>query len=257
MSSEATSIDEVLLQLTGIIEHSIETESRLGYFAALYRKVTQSVKDRINAGDTFDDNARMERLDVLFANRYIRAYHLWDEQDEGDPEATPSESWAIAFRATDDWWPIVLQHLLLGMNAHINLDLGIAAAETVSPAELPLLKADFDRINTLLASLVGDVTQELSWIWPPLRFITRSLGKFDDEMINFSMELARDEAWKLAETLSALSPSEREAEIRRQDAKTLVLGGAIRNPGSLASTALGMVRLCERGTTPEIIKILE
>lgn len=254
MSSEATSIDEVLLQLTEIIEHSIESESRLGYFAALYRKVTQAVKDEIDAGDTFDDNARMERLDVLFANRYIRAYHQWDQRNA---EVTPSESWALAFQASDDWWPVVLQHLLLGMNAHINLDLGIAAAETVSPAELPRLKADFDRINTLLASLVGDVTQELGWIWPPLRFITRSLGRFDDELINFSMELARDEAWNLAETLSPLSLTEREAEIRRQDLKTLALGRAIRNPGSLGSTALGMVRLCERGAIPEIIKILE
>jgi len=42
---------------------------------------------------------------------------------------TPTESWVKAFDATEFWWLIVLQHLLMDMNAHINLDLGIAAAE--------------------------------------------------------------------------------------------------------------------------------
>ena len=37
--------------------------------------------------------------------------------------------WKKAFDSSTHYWPIVLQHLLMGMNAHINLDLGIAAAE--------------------------------------------------------------------------------------------------------------------------------
>ncbi len=52
----------------------------------------------------------------------------------------------------------------MGMNAYINLDLGIAAAETVPSEELPDLKGDFDKINHVLASLVGDVQNELAQI---------------------------------------------------------------------------------------------
>ena len=44
---------------------------------------------------------------------------------------------------------------MIGMNAHINLDLGIAAATVApTPAELEALHADFNRINDVLARLV-------------------------------------------------------------------------------------------------------
>ncbi|MDO9311643.1 MAG: DUF5995 family protein [Nitrosomonas sp.] len=44
ISTSATSIDEVIAQLTAIIEWSKQNDSRIGYFVALYRKVTIQVK---------------------------------------------------------------------------------------------------------------------------------------------------------------------------------------------------------------------
>ncbi len=130
ISTPATSIDEVIAQLTAIIEWSKQNNSRIGHFAALYRKVTIQVK-KGSTDNFFDDGPRMERLDIIFANRYIHACYQYQT------EQTPTQSWVRAFNETEHWWPIVLQHLLIGMNAHINLDLGIAAAETVPPGELP------------------------------------------------------------------------------------------------------------------------
>lgn len=43
ISTPATSIDEVIAQLTAIVEWSKQNDSRSGYFAALYRKVTVQV----------------------------------------------------------------------------------------------------------------------------------------------------------------------------------------------------------------------
>ena len=40
----AKTIDEVIARLEGIIEECISTRSRLGYFAALYNRVTEAVK---------------------------------------------------------------------------------------------------------------------------------------------------------------------------------------------------------------------
>ena len=68
----AETIDEVIHQLTAIVEWSKQNDSRIGYFAALYRKVTIQVKKGIEQG-FFDDNPRMERFDIIFANRYIQA----------------------------------------------------------------------------------------------------------------------------------------------------------------------------------------
>ena len=71
----AETIDQVIEQLDDIIDWSIIRSSRLGYFAALYRKVTIKVKDGIRDG-YFEDAERMERLDVIFANRYLEAFEL-------------------------------------------------------------------------------------------------------------------------------------------------------------------------------------
>ena len=42
----------------------------------------------------------------------------------------------------------------MGMNAHINLDLGLAAAEISTPENIHSLATDFRRINQVLADLV-------------------------------------------------------------------------------------------------------
>ena len=47
--------------------------------------------------------------------------------------------------------PIILQHLLLGMNAHINLDLGVCASELAEPGAIDAIRVDFDAVNDVLA----------------------------------------------------------------------------------------------------------
>jgi hypothetical protein len=192
----ANTIDEVIDRLDAVIDWSRGRESRLGYFAALYRKVTAAVREEIQAGG-FEDGPRMERLDVVFANRYLAAL---DKHRDGD---TPTRSWAFAFAVADRWWPIVLQHLLLGMNAHINLDLGIAAATVAPGHEIHGLRRDFDRINHILARLGDESQRELAEVWPALELLGKIAGKTDDAIINFSIEKARSCAWRTALDLAS------------------------------------------------------
>src|SRR3954471_6376528 len=147
-------IDEVVVALDAIVADAIATQSRLGYFAALYNRVTRAVRDGIRAG-SFDDAARMERLDVAFANRYIGAYERFRRG-----AAAPS-SWRVAFDGGTRLDLSVMQHLLLGINAHINLDLGVACAEIAPGAAIDGLENDFNRINDLLASLLPEVELQL------------------------------------------------------------------------------------------------
>jgi hypothetical protein len=115
-------IDEIIARLNDIIDEALRAESRIGYFAGLYERVTTNVRRALVAGDVFQNNPRMERLDVVFADRFIAA---WDAFSSG---REPTASWRVAFSMLGDAGPLVVQHLMLGMNAHINLDLGIAAA---------------------------------------------------------------------------------------------------------------------------------
>src|SRR6185369_15383400 len=187
----AKTIDEVIAHLNDIIAQAWQEESRLGYFATLYRNVTVEVKRGIAQG-RFEDGARMERLDINFANRYLTA--LADQQ-AGQPT---SRCWAAAFRAVGEWPPIILQHLLLGMNAHINFDLGIAAAQTCPGDQLPQLKSDFDQINVILGSLVAQVEAEIGEVSAWINLLDHIGGRTEEAIVEFSMARARDAAWGLA-----------------------------------------------------------
>ncbi len=248
--SPAQTIDEVIQRLRDIVDWAGEHSSRLGYFAALYLKVTIRIKEGIETG-VFEDGERMERFDVIFANRYIRALEQYRAGED------PGESWRFAFDAAGRWRPIVLQHLLLGINAHINLDLGIAAAETSPGGGLDDLKRDFDRVNQTLADLVDGVQKDLAEIWPVLRWFNRYLGSVQEGLINFSIETARDRAWDLARALNAAPREDWPTLIRRKDEKVSVFAALIRFPG-VKGSAIGLaIRLGELGSTRDKIRILD
>ena len=128
-------IDEVIQALEQLIAECADSNDRIGYFAALYHKVTVRVKQGI-LNREFENGARMERLDVIFANRYLKAVEQYRNQE------TPTGSWQAAFDAARKRSTLVLQHLLLGMNAHINLDLGIAAVEAANRNDLRSIRND-------------------------------------------------------------------------------------------------------------------
>ncbi len=242
-------IQEVIDQLQEIIEKTKIDKSPLGYFAALYQKVTIQVKEGI-ANGVFDDGPRMEKLDVIFANRYLKAYYAWEEKK------TVTKSWEVAFSRGNDYWPIVLQHLLIGMNAHINLDLGIAAAEVSEGASIMELKDDFDRINDVLAKLVNEVQEELSRIWPTLKKILKWTGKADDFFVDFSMQLARDGAWKFAVELSSKSSNQIIQSITERDIKVAGNASFVFPKNRVIRMLLGIVRIGEKGTVKEKIETL-
>jgi len=98
------SIEEVLQSLKSIVESYKSANDSRCYFAELYRQMTQRVSEGIKNG-AFENGARMEKLDVLFASRYFEAIEAWDSQ-------TCSQSWKVAFSETEKNQISVLQHLL-------------------------------------------------------------------------------------------------------------------------------------------------
>src|ERR1044071_3198746 len=215
-------IEEIIARLERIIDDALRGQSRIGYFAALYERVTSNVRRALVAGDVFQDNRRMERFDVIFAERSLAA---WDAHTGG---REPTASWRVAFKVLEDPGPLVVQHLILGMNAHINLDLGIAAATVApTPAELQSLKPDFMTINALLGRLLGIVELELGQISPRFQRaqrLTFFAPHLEDRLFGFGIGAARDLAWLLAEQLVAAGEGNREHLIARRDAETALVG---------------------------------
>ena len=241
------SIDDVISALDDIIDESEKSDDPLGYFAVLYRKVTIKVKEGITS-DFFDDGPRMAQLDVIFAKRYLEAYYAFRKNEP------ITESWQKAFDLSHQYWPIVLQHLLMGMNAHINLDLGIAAVAVSAGKNLADLEPDFNRINEILSSLVHDVQGDFSAIWPALKYLLKWSGKVDDYLVDFSMKLARDGAWKFAGQLSMVDETGKELTITGRDQKVAGKVNVILKPGLIATIALRIIRITERGAAIEKIR---
>lgn len=238
-------IDGVIERLGAIIEDCIARQDRLGYFAALYNRVTLAVKEGIAKGE-FDDGARMERLDVIFASRYIAAYEAYRAGE------LPSAAWFKAFNAAQSSDHIVLQHLLAGMNAHINLDLGIAAARTASGSELPGLEPDFDRINSVLAALTPVVEQELDQTSPLFDRLTQLAPKLELKMVGFSMQNARDTAWAFAQELAPLRHLPQVARMAARDAAAALLADMVLNDGVVVK----MIRARESQDVAHNIQVL-
>jgi hypothetical protein len=243
-------IDEVIEALDTIIQQCENNNDTAGYFAALYRKVTRRVKQGITNNE-FEDGPRMAQLDVIFANRYIDAYFDWKKKQ---PVSAP---WQKAFDITANYWPITLQHLLIGMNAHINLDLGIAAAEVSVGKNINDLQNDFNKINTILSSMVTEVQNQLAEIWPKLKWILQRTKKVDDFMVDFSMQLSREGAWKFAKSLAADKQKNLKAMIAYRDLIVADKSKIITHDGFLVSLILCIIRIGERGTIKQKIEKLK
>ncbi len=242
-------IDDVITRLTDITVQARRTSSRLGYFPALYRTVTIEVKQGIAQG-RFEDGPRLERLDVLFASRYLAAF---DAFQRGEPL---SRSWRVAFDGAGRWRPIILQHLAAGINAHINLDLGIAAAEVAPGAALASLRRDFDEINVILGALIDDVQSALGSVSPWIRFLAMAGGMADDAVVGFNLKAKRLFAWEVAQKLAPLTPEDRVHAVEKLDLAVSLLGRVLHYPPLLTSAGLLVIRGRETIDPARVIDML-
>ncbi len=243
-------IDQVIEDLDRIIDRAIEAEDRIGYFAALYRRVTVKVKEGIETPGFFENPERMDLLDFTFASRFLDALATWEKGGQ------PTSAWVAAFEAARSWRPVILQQLVLGINAHINLDLGIACARVSPGAELASLKGDFDRINQILGSLVGLVEHQIGGLSPWFSLLSRIAGEEGVRVVEFSMRIARDEAWRLAEELAPLPEAEQGPGIERRDRETAKLARKILHPGLLLDAVALLVRMKETHDVRRVIEVL-
>ena len=241
-------IDEVIAALDTIIQQSWDQQNRIGYFAALYRRVTGAVRDGLTSG-SFQNGPLMEQLDVVFASRYLDALAAY--QSGG----TPSRSWKLAFEACNDGSRLILQHLLAGMNAHINLDLGVASAQVSPGDQLPQLKTDFDQINNVLAAQVGAVESEMAALSPLIKNLSTIGLSTETTLINFNIGLARNAAWFVADRLASEPTILHNMTIDGLDLAVSVEGRAILYPPFHAE-ALAEIVAAEVKDVRSVIEIL-
>lgn len=230
----ASSIEEVLDRM-GRIGAALAADDGIALFNALYLRTTQSVFEAV-AGMTFEDKPFMERLDVVFANRYFAALDAWARGDEG---ATP-ESWEALFESHTRRDVAPLQFAVAGMNAHINFDLSQSVVDTCRERGVELASGspqhrDYLAINDVLARTEPMVKD---WFAKGLvARLDRAMGHTDDEAALWSIRRAREAAWASAETIWALRgvPAISAAFVRTLDGTVGLAGRALLHVGLRAS----------------------
>jgi hypothetical protein len=246
----AENIDDVIDGLATIVRDAREAGDRVGYFAALYRQVNVEVRTGIHSG-LFDDGPRMDRFDALFGNRYFNAYDAWRRNRSGP------RCWRTPFGLLTDPDTIIVQHLVLGVNAHIGLDLAIAAAQTSPGESIHALRRDFLLINDILARVMMAVQDAVDAVSPYLWLLDRFGGRTDERILDFSIRRSRQEAWRNAVVLAGQEGADRAETIELLDLRTDLLARLIARPGGLVRPAVELIRSAESDDVPAVIAHLD
>jgi len=189
-----------------------------GYFAALYSRVTSQVAASIDSGK-FEDGDRMDSFAMTFAARYTQAFRR---------EVRRPRCWEASWDVAGDSHLLITQHLVLGINAHVNYDLPQAVVEVGRRAgNLEAVRPDFDAINDLLATTSHGVVRDLD---RASQWVNEVAGLGGGRAFNFSLRVARSQAWAAAERMYTLNDEDRQSYVEQLDRLVSVLAYLITRP---------------------------
>jgi hypothetical protein len=213
----AKNLRESIANFDAIVAWGINAPSGIGYFATIYKRATIAMSKAIETGG-FQNPTVMTRFTMTFSQRYFDALnaHFHPTKYKG-----PTHVWQWAFDGVAYEEPIIFQHLLTAVCAHINLDLGISAA-TVGAGAMDDLHDDFDMVNAILGSQVQGVFDALAKVSPRTQTIRDLLPGDEVQEINALMIVFRDLAWKFANVL-ADSPDDFQELVDLHDSRACLL----------------------------------
>ncbi len=240
---------EALQSLQALSAKLREDRDRKGYFAAYLSRYALRLRDAVAAAE-FEQSARAERVCVSAVQRYLENTAIFQQGGR------PISSWDYALAASRDTWLVVAQHILLGLNAHLNLDVGSAVASACPPEELPGFRSDFEKLCGVHQAVMEEVWTELGQLWPAFAAAGPVLRGAGPTLLRFRLPRAFEQAWRLAQELSGLKAAARGPVLDRYNQTTRQLAEVIRHPGVL-NVPLMSVRLIERGDIAETIELIQ
>jgi hypothetical protein len=204
-------------------------------FPDIYAVITRRVAEEVARPDgRFLEPAWVSSLAGCFCTRYLETLR-WAIR--GSPQDTTA--WAVAYDSADAAGMPPVQHVLLGLSAHINYDLALGIHATIvehghadDRAIIARYKHDHDHVNTLLDASIGEAFQRLI---KRHRCATSAwLGRANRLTRWFTMELLarwRAQVWAEVEALlGARTKAQRARVVRRIGARAGRIGAVLRRP---------------------------
>jgi hypothetical protein len=241
----ASTLDDVRRMLARCIQTARDENSADGYFPLIYAWETVDIARAADDG-LFQAPDEIRKMIVAFANRYFMARAQFRA---GVPT---SRAWSLAFRAARASSALVVQHILLAMNAHINLDLASATAETGLPWP------DYSKVDVILGNGVHRIQASLNRTTPVLRVVDRLGGRFEEMFTIYSVKAARRYAYEMAQRLRATPEAGRPALVAEADACAVKYGELLLRPPLRDRLLLAAIHLTEVNVSPrEVLDLLD
>jgi hypothetical protein len=207
-----------------MIENWVQCADRRSIFLNCYKLMTLSMLEALETGE-FQDPGWVGGLLERFAEYYFVASQAYEEGRAEVPRV-----WRVAYDAARNPDTMVLQNVLLGINAHINYDLVLTLVDVLEPekSQLDSLRREFRyqdhaQVNHAIALTVNSVQdQVLEPQAPILDLVDKLLGPLDEWTISRLIAGWRDAVWEYAlQVIDAATPELRQVVIQRVEASAM------------------------------------
>lgn len=245
-----STLDEVVADLWAIEQRFLARQDRRAIFATLYGVVSAEMRHRVARGE-FLDPAWVHRYAVAFANYYRDALEAYDS---GRTSQVP-RAWRLCFDAAAAGNGLVLQDLLLGVNAHVNNDLPFALHRVTIEPDREQRRRDHNAVNEVLAAVTERATARIAALYAPgLVALDALAGDIDEMLALFSLQTARESSWESAVSFTNASNAVERALVAglvssRAAVVAKLLLAPSRNPALVAASR----RLEQRVNVPTLL----
>ncbi|HRQ39676.1 MAG TPA: DUF5995 family protein [Chloroflexota bacterium] len=197
------------------IDNWQQVKDRRAIFLQCYRAMTANTLTAVTDG-RFQDAAWVTDLLDSFADYYFNALDVYEQGQLCSP------IWQFTFDAAEQKKTNVLQHLFLGVNAHINYDLALTLYDvlheewpTLTPVQRDGRYQDYCLINDIIAETIDQVQDEVIERESPLLALVDWLGGRMDEFVVVEMLSGwREEVWRKAVEMIEMVDGDGRATLR-------------------------------------------
>jgi hypothetical protein len=213
---------EALHALSTVADRLQRDGDRRAAFPDIYAIITRRVVETValEGRGAFLEPRWIDRLAGRFCSRYLATLR-WSL----DGDAQDTAAWSAAYASCADPGALPLQRVLLGLSAHINYDLAVGIAATMTemgaardPARQARMHHDHDAVNCLLRASIPEAFDHLvvRHACPASRAIFAHSYGLAEWLIMEMLTTWRARVWEDAlELVRARTPAERDRVLRR------------------------------------------
>lgn len=219
-STAADDLERILARMERRLDELRAVGDDRRIFLAVYATMTRAVHDGTRTG-RFMDPAWTAALTARFAGLYFEAAGAWESGGAACPRP-----WCAAFAAAGQPRVSVIEHALLGINAHIVYDLPFAVAATMREAgdvvdgrlhgdTLVRRRHDYEVVNHILAETIASAQTVLSRESRVSALLDTLALRLDEYAAEALLRVSRTQGWHNALAIAVARDDAEEEAVRQ------------------------------------------